>query len=86
MADADKPLLWLKGEVKTPPFSVAARVEAGLFLRQLQRGKTLGMPHVRPMPMIGRRVHELRILDENVSWRIGYRVDPGALERMTMLR
>ena len=31
----DKPLVWLKGEVKTPPFSNQARLEAGLLLRQL---------------------------------------------------
>ena len=29
MAQADKPLVWLHGEVKTPPFSEAARIEAG---------------------------------------------------------
>jgi hypothetical protein len=31
----DKPLVWLHGEVKTPPLSAAARVEAGFLLRQL---------------------------------------------------
>ena len=30
----DKPLVWLNGEVKTPPFSESARLEAGLLLRQ----------------------------------------------------
>jgi len=33
MATPDKPLVWLAGEVKTPPFSKEARVEAGVFLR-----------------------------------------------------
>jgi hypothetical protein len=27
MASPDKPLVWLHGEVKTPPFSAAARLE-----------------------------------------------------------
>lgn len=27
------------------------------------------------MPSIGRRSHELRIRDENVTWRLVYRVD-----------
>ena len=35
MAVADKPLIWLRGEVKTPPFSAAARLEAGTLLRRL---------------------------------------------------
>jgi hypothetical protein len=29
----DKPLVWLHGEVKTPPFTPAARLEAGTLLR-----------------------------------------------------
>ena len=46
----DKPLLWLHVEVKTPPFSSAARIEAGVLLRRLQRGETIALPHSRPMP------------------------------------
>ena len=64
MAPADKPLVWLHGAVKTPPFSAEARLEAGLLFRQLQRSDRLGMSHSRPMPSIGRRCHELRIVDE----------------------
>ena len=44
----DKPLVWLHGEVKSPPFSRSARLEAGFLLRKLQRGDTLSMPHARP--------------------------------------
>jgi hypothetical protein len=36
MPPRDKPIAWLKGEVKTPPLSAAARLEAGYLLRQLQ--------------------------------------------------
>ena len=79
MSYRDKPLVWLKGEIKTPPFSAAARVEAGVLLRQLQRGDALGMPHSRPMPAIGRRIHELRIPDEAGTWRLVYRLDPDAV-------
>ena len=79
MARRDKPLIWLRGEVKTPPFSSAARVEAGALLRRLQRGETLGMPHVRPMPSIWRRCYELRIVDATRTWRIVYRLDPDAI-------
>jgi len=75
----DKPLVWLHGEVKTPPFSQAARIEAGFLLRRLQRGEALAMPHSRPMPSIGTHCHELRIPDAAGQWRIIYRVDPGAI-------
>ena len=79
MTPTDKPLAWLHGEVKTPPFSAAARLEAGLLLRQLQRSVLLGLPHSRPMPSIGRRCHELRIPDADQTWRIIYRLDPDAV-------
>jgi phage-related protein len=75
----DKPLAWLHGEVKTPPFGQAARLEAGYLLRELQRGKNLGMPHSRPMAPIGPRCHELRVVDQQVTWRIIYRIDPDAI-------
>lgn len=75
----DRPLVWLHGEVHSPPFSVSARIEAGVLLRRLQRGERLAMPYSRPMPIIGRRCHELRILDEDVTWRIIYRTDGDAI-------
>jgi phage-related protein len=75
----DKPLVWLQSEVKTPPFGHAARVEAGYLLRELQRGRSLGMPVSRAMPAIGPRCHELRVRDARVTWRIVYRVDADAI-------
>ena len=79
MTSGDKPLVWLEGEVKTPPFSSTARLEAGYLLRRLQQGETLGMPHSRPLPSIGPRCHELRINDERATWRIIYRIDSDAI-------
>ncbi len=79
MSPDDNPLAWLHGEIKTPPFSQAARLEAGVLLRLLQRGVMLSMPHSRSMPAIGPRCHELRIRDENVTWRIVYRIDRDAI-------
>ena len=79
MARRDKPLAWLHGEIKTPPFNKAARIEAGYLLREIQSGKVLSMPHSRPMPAIGARCHELRVIGEGVTWRIVYRVDPDAI-------
>jgi phage-related protein len=79
MLDADKPLAWLHGEIKTPPLSSEARIEAGLLLRRLQRGERLEMPHSRPMTVIGARCHELRIVDGDLRWRIVYRLDPDAV-------
>lgn len=79
MAGTDKPLVWLSGEIRTPPFSAAARLEAGVLLRRLQHGENLGLPQSRPMPGIGRRCHELRIPDARVTWRIVYRLDEDAV-------
>ena len=79
MTRAERPLAWLHGEIKTPPFSAGARVEAGVLLRRLQGGELIGLPHSRPMPGIGPRCHELRIQDENATWRICYRVDQDAV-------
>ena len=79
VAPTDKPLVWLRGEVKSPPFSVAARLEAGWLLRRLQAGERLGMPHSRPMPSISARCHELRIVDEATTWRLVYRLDTDAI-------
>ena len=79
MARKDKPLVWMHGEIKTPPFSKLARLQAGFLLRLLQRGEKIAMPHSRTMPSIGRRCHELRVADEKVSWRIVYRIDEDAI-------
>jgi phage-related protein len=79
MSTEEKPLVWLHGEVKTPPFSQAARLEVGLLLRRLQQGESLGMPHSKPMPSIGARCHELRVRDQNRIWRIIYRIDHDAI-------
>lgn len=78
---ADKPLVWLEGEVKSPPFSASARLEAGVLLRRLQRGELLPMPSSRPMPVVGPRCHELRIIDAvvGITWRIIYRLDADAV-------
>ena len=74
-----KPIVWLGGEVKTPPFSHLARIEAGYLLRKLQEGKNIGMPKSRPMPSISAGCHELRIRDAAQNWRIIYKIDSKAL-------
>ena len=74
-----KPLVWLRGEIKTPPFTAEARVEAGHLLRLVQLGWKVGMPHSRPMPTIAPRCHELRVKDARSDWRIVYRVDADAV-------
>jgi phage-related protein len=74
-----KPLVWLHGEVKTPPFSREARIEAGFLLRRLQNGEVLSMPASRALPTIGANCHELRIGDRDAAWRIVYHVAPDAI-------
>ena len=79
MSPRDKPLVWLRGEVKTPPFGTGARIEAGFLLRRLQRGEALGLPQSRPMPSVAAGCHELRIVDAKLNWRIMYHVGTDAI-------
>ena len=74
-----KPLVWLRGEIKTPPFATDARIHAGYLLRQIQLGMNLSMPNSRPMLSIGPRCHELRLKDGRTEWRIVYRIDADAI-------
>ena len=62
-----------------PPFSEAARIEAGYLLRLLQKGQVVAMPHSRPMLAVGARCHELRVRDAEANWRIVYRADSDAI-------
>ena len=77
--DLPKPVIWLHGCISSPPFSEAARREAGYLLFQLQRGDRLSMPECRPMPTVGPRCLELRIRDANAAWRIVCRLDSEAI-------
>lgn len=86
MNPTDKPLVWLGGEVKSPPLSKEARLEAGHWLRMLQAGHALSLPRSRPMPAIGQRCHELRITDRAATWRIFYRVDSDAVLILEVLQ
>ena len=79
VSPSDKPLVWLHGEIKTPPFSRAGRIEAGYLLRLLQKGQVVGMPQSRPMPALGPRCADLRVRDAGADWRIVYRVDTDAV-------
>lgn len=79
MSKADKDLVWLHGTIASPPFSKEARIEAGVLLRNLQRGEKLALPNSRPMPAIGRGCYELRIQDRDVTWRIFHYIDAEAI-------
>lgn len=74
-----KPLVWLQGEIKTPPFTAEGRQEAGMLLRLLQEGEQLSMPQAEPLPNVGPRCGALRVRDAEHNWRIMYRVDPDAI-------
>jgi phage-related protein len=75
----DKVLVILNGEIKTPPMSSEARIEAGFYIRRLQKGELLSLPISRPMPSIGAHCHELKIVDVDKTWRIVYRIDDDAI-------
>jgi phage-related protein len=72
-------------EIKTPPFTAEARLEAGMLLRSLQQGDNLGLPHSRPMPDIGPRCHELRVRDKGHNWRIFYHLAVDAVVILEIL-
>ena len=86
MSPHDKPLVWLRGSVKTPPLGPDARIEAGFLLRRLQRGDGLGLPHSRPLADIGPGCHELRIVDGAVNWRIMYHIASEAIVILDVFR
>jgi len=79
MSPKDKLLVWMHGEITTPPFTENARIEAGYLLRQIQKGIKLSLPQSRPMPSIGTQCYELRINDKNLTWRIIYRIFADAI-------
>ena len=79
MGIIQKDLVILGGAIKTPPLSLEARREIGFLIRKLQRGLSLEIPNSRPMPAIGRRCHELRVIDGGQAWRVIYRIDPDAI-------
>ena len=74
-----KPLVWLHGEVNTPPFTAEARQESGMLLRMLQEGEQLSMPQAEPLPDVGARCGSLRVRDPDHNWRIMYRIDSDAI-------
>jgi phage-related protein len=74
-----KPLLWLHGEIKTPPFTAEGRQEAGMLLRLLQEGERLAMPQAEPLPDVGPRCGALRVRDADHNWRIVHRIDSDAV-------
>ena len=79
MSPKDKVLVWLKTEIKTPPFSKEARIEAGYLLRLLQQGHNLSMPQSKKISDLCSRCYMLRIKDKDTWYRIIYRIDPDAI-------
>jgi phage-related protein len=64
--------------IEASAFFGYGKIGAGYLLR-LTEGRKLSLLHSRPMPAIGARCHELRIVDETRNWRIIYRIDVDAV-------
>ena len=79
IAPSRNPVVWLRGEIKTPPFTSVGRQEAGILLRLLQEGEQLRMPLAEPLPDLGPRCGALRVRDAEHNWRIMYRADSDAI-------
>ncbi len=65
----------MHGEIKTPPFSREARLEAGFLLRKLQLGDSLSLPQSRPLLVIGKldaimEKNEKDLLNRK-GWKVG---------------
>jgi len=75
----DKLPVWLHGEVKSPPFSRGARLEAGFHLRRLQRGERLEMRTCDRCPASDCAATRWEFMNANSTWRVVYRVDPDAV-------
>jgi len=60
MSPEHKPLVWLKGEIVTPPFSESGRIQAGYLLRRLQSGEMLSLRkrQTKPRAMLSTRARE----------------------------
>lgn len=48
---------------------IEVRKELGSVLTRLQKGESIGMPDVRPMPSVGRQVSEIRISERSGAYR-----------------
>jgi len=53
---ADKPLRWMLDTLQTPPVGRESRVEAGVLLRRIQRGESVGMPTRRVIDLCKKRL------------------------------
>jgi phage-related protein len=53
-------------------FPVVVRGDLADAIARLDAGLTLSMPLSRPMPSIGRGVHELRLKDRSGAYRVFY--------------
>jgi phage-related protein len=58
-------------------FSVEVRADLADAIARLEEGHSLGMPLSRPMPTVGKGVHELRLRDRAGIYRVIYFL-PGA--------
>jgi phage-related protein len=58
-------------------FLRARESKPAIYSGASKKDEALSMPHLRPMPVIGPRCHELRIQDAETgsTWRIVYRAD-----------
>jgi phage-related protein len=86
MSRNSKTIVWLHGEIKTPPFTLVARIKTSKLLRKLQEGFMLEMPKARTMPSIGPRCLGLRIHDTGNAWRVICFIDDSEIVVLDIFR
>ena len=79
MSNSHKPLVWLHGEVKTPPLSAPGADRGRCTFEGCSSVSYLSLPQSRPLPTVGQQCQELRIVDAQSTWRIVYRLDADAV-------
>lgn len=68
-----KSILWHPKALDTiRTFPEDVRRKIGYLLRKLEEGEFLGMPHARPMSIVGSGVMELRVSSQDGAFRVFY--------------
>ena len=64
---------------------IAVKKELGSVLTRLQKGESIGMPDVRPMPDVAPRVSEIRLPDRSGTFQHPL-CDPGGIRPLAFSR
>ena len=64
---------------KNTPFLKSCTTRSWVVVKEVTARGQDSLPQSRPMPTVGKQCHELRINDEDLTWRILYKLDSDAI-------